>query len=112
MVSDIHMNLARAVGVPVGRCSGGRLATTLVATINDVIFSFSFFLLSVFFFSHRRSARLKKTYFAKVDGSAQKPGGRLLSRLRQPFWGPWQPFWIFEAIIEGMVETKNLLSES
>ena len=31
--------LARACGVPVGRRSGGRLATTLVATINDIFFS-------------------------------------------------------------------------
>ena len=34
--------LARAVGVPVSRRSGGRLATTLVATIN-VIISLIFF---------------------------------------------------------------------
>ena len=27
-------------GVPVGQCSGGRLAKTLVAIINDIIFSF------------------------------------------------------------------------
>ena len=32
--------LARAVGVPVGRRSGGRLATTLVATKNVIIFFF------------------------------------------------------------------------
>ena len=30
--------LARACGVPVGRRSGGRLAMTLVATINVIIF--------------------------------------------------------------------------
>ena len=34
--------LARAVGVPVGRCSGGRLVMTLLATKN--IFIFPFFL--------------------------------------------------------------------
>ena len=34
--------LARAIGVPVDRCSGGRLAIMLVATINDIIFFFSF----------------------------------------------------------------------
>ena len=39
---NIYILLARACGVPVGRRSGGRLATTLVATINVVIFSFSF----------------------------------------------------------------------
>ena len=36
--------LARACGVPVGLRSGGRLAMTLVATINVIIF-FSFFFL-------------------------------------------------------------------
>ena len=42
--------LARACGVPVGRCSGGRLAITLVATINVIIFFFFFFLFSFSFF--------------------------------------------------------------
>ena len=32
----MHTILARACGVPVGRCSGGRLAMTLVATKNDI----------------------------------------------------------------------------
>ena len=34
--------LAQAVGVPVGRCSGGQLAMLLVATINVIIFSIFF----------------------------------------------------------------------
>ena len=39
--------LARACGVPVSRRSGGRLAMTLVATINVILFfSFFFFFLS------------------------------------------------------------------
>ena len=33
--------LARAVGITVGRCLGGQVATTLVATINNIIFLFS-----------------------------------------------------------------------
>ena len=37
--------LARGCGIPVGRRSGGRLATTLVAIINVIIFSFLFFFL-------------------------------------------------------------------
>ena len=41
--------LARACGVPVGRRSGGRLATTLVVTINVIIF----FLFFLFFFLRR-----------------------------------------------------------
>ena len=35
--------MARAVGVPVGQRLGGRLVMTLVAIINDIIFTFSFF---------------------------------------------------------------------
>ena len=45
-------------GVPVGRRLGGRLAMTLVATINVIIFFLFFF--PVVYFSHRRSARIKK----------------------------------------------------
>ena len=53
--------LARAVGVAVGRCSGGRLATTLVDRYFHHYFLFSFFFIfSVATFSHRRSARIKK----------------------------------------------------
>ena len=36
--SNIVLILARAVGIPVGRHSGDQLATTLVATINNIIF--------------------------------------------------------------------------
>ena len=50
------LKLARSVGVPVGWHSGGQLATTLVATINNIISPF--FL--VVYFSHRRSAPIKK----------------------------------------------------
>ena len=52
-----HYNafLARACRVPVGQCSGGRLATTLVATKNEFFFFFP-----VVYFSHRRSAWIKK----------------------------------------------------
>ena len=44
MKAWIFTKLARACGVPVGRRSGGRLAMTLVATINVIIFFFLFFL--------------------------------------------------------------------
>ena len=30
----------------------------------------------------------QKSYLGKVDGSAQKPRDKHLSRNRQPFWGP------------------------
>ena len=50
--------LARACGVPVGRRSGGRLAMTLVATINLIIFFFLFFFLFFSFFSSPSSTFL------------------------------------------------------
>ena len=40
--------LAQACGIPVGRRSDGRLAMTLVATKNDIIFSFYFYILFLF----------------------------------------------------------------
>ena len=49
--------VAQAAGIPVDQRSGGRLATTLVATKDIFIFFF------------------QKTYLAKVDGSAQNPRG-------------------------------------
>ena len=48
--------LARVCGVQVGWRLGSRLASTLVATKNYIIFSF----LPLVYFSHRRSARIKK----------------------------------------------------
>ena len=30
----------------------------------------------------------QKMYLAKIDGGAQKPRGRHLSKTRRPFWGP------------------------
>ena len=83
--------LTQAVGVPVGQRLGGRLATTLVATKKRLYFLFFLlffipFFFSVITFSHRRSARIK-TYLAKVDGSAQNPWVRPLSRFHRPFWG-------------------------
>ena len=39
----LEKELAGAVGIPVGRCSGSQLATTLVATIKCIIFSFFVF---------------------------------------------------------------------
>ena len=77
-------------------------------------FFFSFLFFSVTTFSHRRSAQ--KTYLAKVDGSAQKPKVRPLSRPRRPFWGPLAAILVFAGdsmfLIEGVLGSKNLFSES
>ena len=52
----------------------------------------------------------QKTYLMKVDGSAQKLRGS------PPFKGHFGttiwPFWIFEILIKGMIESKNLFCES
>ena len=80
----LSWSLALAVGVPVGRRSGVRLATTLVATITLIIFrsplpvSTQFFS-SVANFSHRRSAQIKKLIVRKL---------LRMPRARRPFWGP------------------------
>ena len=51
----------------------------------------------------------------KVDGSVQKPRGTPVHPFPDPvghFVTPWWPFWIFEVLTEGMIESKNLFSES
>ena len=62
---------AQAVGVKVGHRSGGRLATTLVATKNVFIFPLPFFpcFSSVTTFSHRRIARIKKLILGNLTGA-------------------------------------------
>ena len=64
-VTGDQIVLARVVGIPAGRRLGGRLATTLVVTINNInifiLFSFiSSRFSSVVYFSHRRNAWIKK----------------------------------------------------
>ena len=98
--------LARAYGVPVGRRSGSRLATTLKATKNDIFF------LSFFYFSHRRSARIKKLIWRKLTGAPQNLGVDPFPDPVGHFGAPWRPFWIFEVLIEGMIKSKNLFRES
>ena len=55
------------------------------------LFFFSFFFcffLSIVYFSHRRSARIKKLNLWKLTEAPEKLGGRHLSRPRQSFLGP------------------------
>ena len=79
--------LSWAVGVPVALRSGGRLATTLVAAINNIILLpfFSYVASSTFLIEGVLGS---KTYFAKVDGSAHKPKGWHLLRPLGPFRAP------------------------
>ena len=56
----------------------------------------------------------QKTYFAKNDGSAQKPRGTPIYRPHQPFWGPIAAILDFYVLIqgsfliEGVLESKTL----
>ena len=94
------MFLAQAAGIPFGRHSGGRLAMTLKATIILYFLLLFFPLFPRFFlccllFSKKECLDLN-TYLAKVDEVAQKPRGRNVYRLCQPFWCPCQKFWILQ----------------
>ena len=82
--------LARSCGVPAFRRSTA--GNDVVATIFIRIFFpplvfFPFFFLRRDLFSQKECSD-QKTYLAKVDGNAQKPRGRHLSRPPLPFWGP------------------------
>ena len=88
--SFLHQ-LARAVNVPVGRRSGGRLAMILVATINDIIFSFLFF-----FFLFPSSTFL-------IEGVLGSKNLLSESCLECPktvghFGAPWRPYWILQTV--------------
>ena len=47
----------------------------------------------------------QKTCLAKVDGSAQEPWG--FNHFPDPVEAHWWPIWIFEVLIEGMIESKT-----
>ena len=64
--------LARVVGFPIGRRSGGRLSTTLMGTFWGLI---SFFVHSLFFSPPSFTFLRSKTYFGKADGNTGTPRG-------------------------------------
>ena len=77
MVYFWDKTLLVSVGVAVGRRSGGRLATTLVERYfhnSFLFFLHFFFIFSVVYFSHRRSARIKKLILRKLFGVANSLG--------------------------------------
>ena len=65
----------------------------------------AFFLCYVLSFKKERSNQ--KTYFDKVDKSAQKSRGRPILDPIDHFRVPWRPFWNFEFLIEGVIESKT-----
>ena len=60
---DTYILRVKVIGTSVSQYSGGRLATTLVATIDAISPTFFF---SVIYFSQRRSARIKKLILRKL----------------------------------------------
>ena len=101
--------LARACGVSVvvvraqrfGRQSAGN---DVVATKNAFLFFSFVFFFSVVYFSHRRSAWIEKLIQRKLKGAPQNLGVDPFPDPVGHFGAPWRPFWIFEVLIEGMVE--------
>ena len=79
------------------------------------IFFFLRFLLRRDLFSSKECLD-QKTYFANVDQSAQEPRIGPLSRPRRPFCGPLAAIMDFAGgsmfLIEGVIRSKNLFSES
>ena len=60
-----------------------------------------FFFLSVVYFSHRRSARIKKLMVRNLTGAPKKHGLHPFLDPVGHFGAPWRPFWIFVVLIEG-----------
>ena len=75
--------MARAVGVPVGQCLGSQ-----------------------------RSAQIRKLVQQKLTRVPKNLGVDPLPDPVGHFGAPLRPFWIFKVLTEGMVESKNLFSES
>ena len=90
--SIYHTLLARAVGVPVGQRSGGRQAITLVATITNIFFVFLPVFSSVIYFSHRRSAPIKKLIKQKMMGASKNLRLNPFPGPVGHFGAPWWPF--------------------
>ena len=87
--------MARAVGVAVGCRSGGRQATTLVATISAFFFFFPFF---PRYFSPSRPFLIKGVLRSQ---NLFYKSVRALSRHRWPFWGPLTAIFDFAGIAGG-----------
>ena len=84
------MILARAVGVPVGQRSGGRLATTLMAiTINVIIFSF---------FLIEGALGLKNLFSESCLECPKNLGVDIFPDPVGHSGAHWRPFYIFQAV--------------
>ena len=79
-------------------------------TDNDVRghYFHDYFLFSIFstvvYFSHSRSAQIKNPIQQNLTGAPKSRELGPFPNLVGHFGVPWQPFWIFEVLIEGMVK--------
>ena len=60
----------------------------------------------------RSMAVIKKLILRKLMGAPKDLGVDPFPDPVGHFGAPWRPFWIFEVLIEGMIESKNLFCES
>ena len=74
-----HHFLERAVGIAVGRHSAGYLETIIVAPISVIISPF----FTIVYFSHRRSAQIKKTIQLKLTRSPKNLGLHAVQRVTE-----------------------------
>ena len=97
--------IQRPVGASQGhsvslRTTSGQYEYILVSFRNPVLFC------------KIRGARIKKLIKQKLTGAPKILG---VDHFQDPvghFEAPWWPFWIFEVLIEGMIESKNLFCKS
>ena len=109
------INFGTSVGIAVGHHSVGRLPVMLVAKFSVIIFfppplfppTFSPPLST---FPHRRGDLIEKTYFWKFNWSAKNLG---MDRFPDPIWVTLLNIldFGFEALIKGMLKSKNLFSK-
>ena len=95
--------VVQAVGVPVSRRSGGRMATTSVATINDIILAQRHYFLNLFW--HERAA-----FQLSVFGRAT--AGNDVVATKNYFLFSFHFSLSSTFLIEGVLVPKHLLSES
>ena len=89
-MANLSSILAQAVGVAVSCLSGGQLTTNLVANVFKIIFLFPPpFSPSVVYFSHTRSALIKKPIQRKLTGVPKNQEVHPIPGTISHFWAPW-----------------------
>ena len=97
-----YKKIDTSVSVAVGHRSGDLLSTTFVSHYfhHSFLFPSQPFLIGWLVGS--------KKLFHKSGRECPKTYGYPFTDIVVHFWPPWLPFWIFEVLIEGSIESKNL----